>query len=778
MIFKNLKDYNLEKVLSPLTEKIWNDIAKELKCKTYIDIYKVFLLITHKEKIENFCLIKTPNIHEDFSIHISRLFGFIVCEFEGDQKTLEAYFRTIFKILNHIFLTYVSPTPECNLVKNISPQANLEKCTRLYQNGYINKKVKTYFEGWVAYSSDHKKLNLNFSYVYDLYGEIFYKKFIKGVTLLISNYIYTTAQRILISINKLMFYIAMTCKNINSLKKNTCSQYAHKFFTTLYQIQLIDIKIKNYDLHVFHKNWQIQVNIYMHLVDLNIFPQPIIEIVVPNFKSAKKNYCNIKIKGSNEAVHSKLITQIPVSLTDDEAVERILEKISYDINFIKNCSELEIKNIKEKLNNFYINTAKGDVRQRGHSSSNFNPVKVGEDNIENTCATYLATPFRNEEVVNFANFLGFNCKKPLNNTIFYCSNDTLYPFMILLIMEHPFITESWLINFKLYEKSNKVGYLKINDEWYLTSFKKRRGVNLAEQSIKTTIVSKKLLDDILEVTKIGRNYLRKINSLDYEYLFIASWSPFIEPKKIETLYHPNTLKDNNKLKNIFYNNPYSKEYIDKYGKEELDELIKNFTLTKFRASCAIKVYLETKSVYEMSKALGHKEYQQKLMKSYLPEPIWKFFTNRWIRIFQNALVYEAMKDSEYLFQAVDFTKEELNEFIENHAFKELPPQINKFKNSNLDSQIHNEKIGIFPISVALLQWFIGINEYVISYGLDKLNEVAEYWWQSAMLVVTQLELTLDPSSTHSISIEDKVLRMYEKAKKHPLSIELIKGALT
>lgn len=777
MIFKNLKDYNLEKVLSPLTEKIWNDAAIELKCKSYIDIYKAFLLVTHKEKVENFCLMKNTEIQKKFLNHIKSLAGFIACEFDTDERTRATYFRVILKIINYIHSTHMHEQ-NCAFDKNLSSKIFINECIETYQKGYVNSKQKNYFEGWVAYSSDHKKLNLNFSKVYEYYGEEFFNKFLKGVSSLLSNYIYTTAQRILISINKLTSYILITCKNIKELRKNTSSEYVHTFFTTLYQLQLIDIKLKNQDLFLFHRAWGMQVFVYMNLVDLNVFPKPFIDIVIPNFRSVERNQKNIKIKGSNEVVHSKLITQIPISITDDEAVERILEKIKYDIDFIKNCAKLEIKKIKERLNNFYLKASKGEIKKRSDSNSNFNPIRVGEGNIENSCATYLAAPFKNEEVANFANFLGFRSKKPLNNIIFYCSNDTLYPFMILLINEHPLITESWLINFKIYKNNKKVGYQEINNEWYITSLKKRRGIKLAEQPIKTTLISKNLFNDILEITKINRDYLKNINSLDYEYLFITSWSPFIEPKKIETIYHPNSLKNNENLKNIFYNNIFSEKYIMKYGKEELDELVNNFTLTKFRASCAIKVYLETKSIYEMSKALGHKEYQQKLMKSYLPEPIWKFFTTRWIRIFQNALVYEAMKDSDYLFQAVDFKKEELNEFIENHAFKELPNQINTYKSKHSDNQIDNEKIGIFPISVALLQWFIGIKEFVLAHGLDALNEVAEHWWQSAMLVVTQIELTLDPTSSHSVTIEDKVLKMYEKAKDHPLSPNFIKDVLT
>lgn len=122
--------------------------------------------------------------------------------------------------------------------------------------------------------------------------------------------------------------------------------------------------------------------------------------------------------------------------------------------------------------------------------------------------------------------------------------------------------------------------------------------------------SKHLIEQILNVTKIARNYLKKQQSQDYEYLFIGSVSPFVEPKKLKTIFHPNSIKSRTYLKKSFKNNHYATAYIEQYGEDALNDLIQNFTLTKFRASCAIKIYIETQSIYEMSKALGHKEFQK------------------------------------------------------------------------------------------------------------------------------------------------------------------------
>lgn len=63
----------------------------------------------------------------------------------------------------------------------------------------------------------------------------------------------------------------------------------------------------------------------------------------------------------------------------------------------------------------------------------------------------------------------------------------------------------------------------------------------------------------------------------------------------------------------------------------------NTTLTKFRASRGVQIYLETESSSKMAEALGHIKYDPQLLKHYLPEPILEFFQRRWILLFQKVL---------------------------------------------------------------------------------------------------------------------------------------------
>lgn len=95
----------------------------------------------------------------------------------------------------------------------------------------------------------------------------------------------------------------------------------------------------------------------------------------------------------------------------------------------------------------------------------------------------------------------------------------------------------------------------------------------------------------------------------------------------------------------------------------IQEFLERVSLTSLRASCGVAVYLRTKDVTEMAKALGHAKYDPSLLGRYLPEAILAFFQTRWIRIFQRSFICEAMKDSPYLLEATTFeTMDELHVF--------------------------------------------------------------------------------------------------------------------
>jgi hypothetical protein len=78
----------------------------------------------------------------------------------------------------------------------------------------------------------------------------------------------------------------------------------------------------------------------------------------------------------------------------------------------------------------------------------------------------------------------------------------------------------------------------------------------------------------------------------------------------------------------------------------------------------------------MAEALGHAQWEPRLLDHYLPKSLQEFFTERWLRIFQTQILVEALKDSPHILEATSFeSMSELDEFLENHALRSIPSHL-------------------------------------------------------------------------------------------------------
>jgi hypothetical protein len=99
-------------------------------------------------------------------------------------------------------------------------------------------------------------------------------------------------------------------------------------------------------------------------------------------------------------------------------------------------------------------------------------------------------------------------------------------------------------------------------------------------------------------------------------------------------------------------------------------LAKRFSLVTLRASQVVARYLEKPDLAEAAKRLGHERLSFNQIERYVPPPLIAFFEERWVRLFQNAVLCEALVDSQFLLRATDFeTMDDLHEFLSNHALK-------------------------------------------------------------------------------------------------------------
>ncbi|EFF83004.1 hypothetical protein HMP0015_1517, partial [Acinetobacter haemolyticus ATCC 19194] len=101
-------------------------------------------------------------------------------------------------------------------------------------------------------------------------------------------------------------------------------------------------------------------------------------------------------------------------------------------------------------------------------------------------------------------------------------------------------------------------------------------------------------------------------------MLLTSRTAFTEPRKVKKFENGTNTTLINNLKKSYEITSYKNGDI-LLNDNECSHIFQNLTLTRFRASCGVRVYYETMSVNKMSLALGHKEYNPALIDSYLPD---------------------------------------------------------------------------------------------------------------------------------------------------------------
>jgi hypothetical protein len=258
--------------------------------------------------------------------------------------------------------------------------------------------------------------------------------------------------------------------------------------------------------------------------------------------------------------------------------------------------------------------------------------------------------------------------------------------------------------------------------------------------------------------------LSNIAGLNNEHLNIASYRPYLSP--LLSRAQPRKFT---KIKRI--KPPVLNQILNLSEAEELSKIVSPRAIRKSRG---LQIYLETRSLRAVAEALGHKTVNVALLESYLPKPLMDYFNERWIRQFQNAIVYEALKDSRYLFDALDFKESELDEFLINHGLGELPDNLSKAVNSaaNEENQAQIESIDevVYTLSTPLLQILIAIQS-VVDTATDShvFKPIIEKWHEAATFILTSLNLEGRVGKDTALLLED--------AKNNPIDINLFKENL-
>ncbi|GAB1623176.1 ClbS/DfsB family four-helix bundle protein [Agarivorans albus] len=513
--------------------------------------------------------------------------------------------------------------------------------------------------------------------------------------------------------------------------------YCREFFLT-------ELKAKKRNKHTVISEW----NEFSGLITETFLESGIWKIPIsgklPHIVNEGTNAKETNIKRDNDGIEvkRKLLTDVPTQVTDQEALELLFGDISTDLNVIKSWAIAQSKDLYQRQ----LRRKNWALKGRSFTSIKKDFGNVAPKDDELIC--HLAATF--EERGHTKDF-DFRFQQRMNVTDVMHqlglpqNSYDLDPYKVLLTSEHPEITPDYLRDLELYDKrGNLIGFVEIDGVYWLTGYKDRKTPDHSEQQIQLTEYTAQLVKEVIEITEPVRRALKSEDNDLCRFLFVNFSGGMKKKTKASNITYNKSQRDRNVAAYSRFRDEL-KEFTDKRG-ENLDRFIWRVSLTTIRASAAVLVYLDTHSIQEMSKALGHTNVIKDKLREYLPEPILAFFQSRWVRIFQKAIICEAMKDSEYLLEATKFEKmDDLHQFLTNHALKNIPKS---FMDDNVDndnkmiakSKIDDDSRVYFSVDKGILVTLMSLESAVKSLPNNKtISGYAKYWSKVSELITAEIE---------------------------------------
>ncbi len=732
--------------------------------KSYSLVLKI--LDAYLYSTEQHLTLKSFNSSSEINRYLSSVIGFIYERLDGSLIHKYNYSTYMVQVFVHV-AEKANVALTVPVLSKVKVHTDVQKILDSFSG--VNEEKLGFFSGWLLEDNTGNKISVEFSFIREAYGDKVAQQLFSALSRFCRKNKEQTVQTNIKHFKGLFKYFIKLADDFPTLKQYLQSSLAVKYLSVIFNIELKSHIEKGLDGSAFVKAWSIKMSIYREcLITYAIFEEPLFPLPVPKFRQA------ITLSGSHNSMeksegcssgifNNKLLTKIPLERTDKQAIKEVVKDIRRDIEHVitisDSASEINYKRLKryEKYAALAAPKELGDV--------------IGYDSIAQkraiACATFnhflWAHPGKSG---GYSTFLGFRDQTEyLNKLLCMPTYHVLYPLVLSLVHEHPKITESWLLNWRFFNDGGKpLGYVKVKHGWVIRSVKKRRGPVNAEQIIKLNDTSKVIVERIVAHTKWAREFLKRQGNNDYQYMLLIA--------SLEKL--PAKLKGITNLKKITSRSVFTRRLSlpsSHVSKERAQEVANMLTINRLRSSSGVEVFLKTNSVKKMCEALGHKEERADLVKRYLPLPILKYFKDRWIRIFQNAIVYEAMKESKHLHKAIDISPDALEEFLENHRLNSMHGHVKDGNVFNINDAKPKQD-GAIVLSTQLLRillfFFEATSEEVER--LDYVVETINRWEELSTLIITQLEYQLTSNDVTSESFEEEVLDMYQEAKANPLTI--------
>lgn len=756
----------------------------EVACRErLLNIYSCFVDVTIRRSDSAFTPLEIYNNEELLNKHFELLVGFIYTEMDDslpDRYNLCRRYKYAFKDLadhHHLMLNEIK-------ISSLRVTEHAKYCITLYQNTSKNTERLNYYAGWICYSKEGKGVNLHLATFFDAYGPVYTNEIYQAIL----NYAKTQKKHTLtgniIRLTRLLNDFTLHCPTLEKLKHSMRGENSTALMLNIFNARVADGIAQGHDIkHIFTYWGGTTIRVFKAcFIKYGLFDEPQSPFICPKFKELKAGKVIVSTGGKlTKEEDNRLFSQIPLEVKDDQAIEVITDRVHRDIEHVQVvCTQL-VNEINERHDRNATFRENGKIKpwpyfSRGNKNERF---PIGRSHSENTVATFYHHGYACN-ALTYHKFLGYKGENSaLMEELNLPTLSTLMPFLLLLVIAHPKITPSWLHEWELFDKSgNMIGFKQVGKQWVAVSYKNRRGATLAQQEVILTEHSKFIVESLIKHTQFAREGLKIMGNNDWRYLVLTS--KLNSPKRYDSL--GSVLMRGNLdgfiqklITDSFSEQDGKKELIlGKHGAERIAPLV---TLRSIRKIRGIQVYLKTRSIKAVSEALGHKEPNIEMLASYLPQSLMDFFNTRWIRVFQNAIIFEALKESPYLIDALDFSESKLEEFLINHRLGELPENLIKANNCLVDEDNQRDITQldemVFTLTIPLLQVLIAISVMVESAFKDEVfTLIIQKWYESAVFILNHFTLT-GKSITYIQGVKDSQ-SLYDVAVENPLDINKFK----
>lgn len=656
-------DYPFEKLDQSIVKYITCELAKlpgkgiSADGSILLRMFECFLQITNR-KLISLCDFnkQLPNLDYEFE---GAIWSPQFVSFENSRRLRYSrvwrHVKSIVKNKNAISLQAVTQT------SRLSPTARKEAAIK-FESLDKNVEALWYWSGWQVTNLTGKNSYLPLARIYKTLGYNFSKSFYHLYSSITSN------QRAvgIPGTTELLEFLSSNSNTFNSASLKA-PKVTKKFWTDFrsYFFQTRYANGNGSKLSTLSDVWLYSIEpLAKKMVSSGLLaaPQGGMPKGTPTFNGSHSPNHRVNKNGSEENI--KLTFPIPLHVSDEHAIEIIFGHVQRDLDLVKKWAKSKIDRVATQL----------------HCLTQNIQEHIGSEHA-------LQIDASEERYFSVYNQMGFTTNKDFNLSYIYNApltkiatilplptSSAVIPFAYFLIAHHSEITPEFLMSCKLYNQQGMISGLEQTDAgWYLVGYKYRKGAQLAEQKILLNDDSYRAVKTLIALTDSARLYLKKKNDPAYRLLFLRTGKGFGYPKRVKGLSLTPSLRKC--MITDFVSLGASNDHAE--------TLSDHCTLTSVRALGGVAKYIETESLAQASKALGHTRFDFKLLKRYIPKPLLTFFSDRWIRVFHQGFILEAMSGSPYALAATDFNSEdEIHQFLSKNSL-----QIRKKSETEVFSQI-------------------------------------------------------------------------------------------